>query len=34
MEIGESGNLVRFERGVAVLLLPESYESIVTGGVR
>jgi lipopolysaccharide export system protein LptC len=34
MEIGESGNLVRFERGVAVVLLPESYEPIVTGGVR
>jgi lipopolysaccharide export system protein LptC len=34
MEIGESGSLVRFERGVAVVLLPESYEPIITGGVR
>jgi lipopolysaccharide export system protein LptC len=34
MEIGEAGNLVRFERGVAVVLLPESSEHIVTGGVR
>jgi lipopolysaccharide export system protein LptC len=34
LEIAESGNLVRFDQGVAVVLSPESYAPIVTGGVR
>ncbi len=34
MEIGEVGDFVRFDRGVAVVLLPESSAPIVTGGVR
>ena len=34
MEIGESGEFVRFERGVAVVLLPESSAPVVTGSVR
>jgi lipopolysaccharide export system protein LptC len=34
MEIGESGELMRFERGVTVILLPESPATTATSGVR
>ena len=34
MEIGELGDFVRFERGVAVVLLPDSSAPVVTGSVR
>jgi lipopolysaccharide export system protein LptC len=34
MEIGESGDFMRFERGVSVVLLPESPAPTTTSGVR
>ncbi len=34
MEVGESGDLMRFERGVTVILLPDSTGPQITGGVR
>jgi lipopolysaccharide export system protein LptC len=34
MEVAESGDIMRFERGVSVILLPDSTAPATTGGVR